>query len=388
VNGLRVYIIRYAEIGLKGKNRKNFEDALKRNIERVTGMKVKKQWGRFLIPVDEGIDLDDKLKKIFGIQNFSKGFLVSHDFEEVKKTVLVAVKEKLEQGEFKTFKVQAKKAYKEYKKGVYEMNSELGALVLKNFKELSVDVHNPDFVLGVEVRPEGILVFTDKVECYGGLPVGTGGRAILLLSGGIDSPVAGWYALKRGVLIESVTFVSPPFTSEGAVEKVKDILRVLREFSGGHPLRLHVVNLTQVQLRIKKSVPDKYSLLMYRRSMFRIAEKIAEEVNAIAFYTGENVGQVASQTLENLWSIESVTTRPVIRPLAGFDKTEIVEKAREIGTYEISIKPYQDSCVFFAPKNPATRSHPSALEELERSIPDLSALEEEAFRTRKIEVIE
>lgn len=146
-------------------------------------------------------------------------------------------------------------------------------MILKNFKELSVDVHNPDFVLGVEVRPEGVLIFTDRVECYGGLPVGTGGKAVLLLSGGIDSPVAGWYALKRGVLIESVTFVSPPFTSEGAVEKVRDILRVLREFSGGHPLRLHIVNLTKLQLEVKKNVPDKYSLIMYRRSMFRIAEK-------------------------------------------------------------------------------------------------------------------
>ncbi|KAF2960614.1 MULTISPECIES: tRNA uracil 4-sulfurtransferase ThiI [unclassified Thermotoga] len=385
---MRVYIVRYSEIGLKGKNRKDFEEILRRNIERVTGMKVKRQWGRFLIPIDENVTLDDKLKKIFGIQNFSKGFLVSHDFEEVKKYSLIAVKEKLEKRNYRTFKVQAKKAYKEYEKGVYEINSELGALILKNFKELSVDVHNPDFVLGVEVRPEGVLIFTDRVECYGGLPVGTGGKAVLLLSGGIDSPVAGWYALKRGVLIESVTFVSPPFTSEGAVEKVRDILRVLREFSGGHPLRLHIVNLTKLQLEIKKKVPDKYSLIMYRRSMFRIAEKIAEETDAIAFYTGENIGQVASQTLENLWSIESVTTRPVIRPLSGFDKTEIVEKAKEIGTYEISIKPYQDSCVFFAPKNPATRSHPSILEKLEHQIPDLPALEEEAFISRKVEVIE
>ena len=388
VKELRVYIVRYSEIGLKGKNRKDFEEALRRNIERVTGMKVKRQWGRFLIPIDENVTLDDKLKKIFGIQNFSKGFLVSHDFEEVKKYSLIAVKEKLEKGNYRTFKVQAKKAYKEYKKSIYEINSELGALILKNFKELSVDVHNPDFVLGVEVRPEGVLIFTDRVECYGGLPVGTGGKAVLLLSGGIDSPVAGWYALKRGVLIESVTFVSPPFTSEGAVEKVRDILRVLREFSGGHPLRLHIVNLTKLQLEVKKNVPDKYSLIMYRRSMFRIAEKIAEETGAVAFYTGENIGQVASQTLENLWSIESVTTRPVIRPLSGFDKTEIVEKAKEIGTYEISIKPYQDSCVFFAPKNPATRSHPSILEKLEQQVPDLPVLEEEAFTFRKVEVIE
>ncbi|PLV60080.1 tRNA uracil 4-sulfurtransferase ThiI [Thermotoga sp. KOL6] len=385
---MRVYIIRYSEIGLKGRNRKRFEETLKRNIEKVTGMNVKKQWGRFLIPVEDDTSLDEKLKKVFGIQNFSRGFLVNQDFEEVKRTALLAVKEKLEQGDYKTFKVQTKKAFKEYKKGVYEMNSELGALILKNFKDLSVDVHNPDFILGIEVRPEGILVFTDKVECYGGLPVGTGGKAVLLLSGGIDSPVAGWYALKRGVLIESVTFVSPPFTSEGAVEKVRDILKILREYSGGHPLRLHVVNLTKVQLEIKKVVPDKYSLIMYRRSMFRIAEKVAEETNSIAFYTGENIGQVASQTLENLWSIESVTTRPVVRPLAGFDKTEIVKKAREIGTYEISIKPYQDSCVFFAPKNPATRSHPSILEDLEQRVQNLRELEEEAFKSRRVEVIE
>lgn len=384
---MRVYILRYSEIGLKGKNRADFEKALRENIERVTGKRVLRIWGRFLLPIEDGVVLDEKLKRIFGIQSFSKGFFTDHNFENIRKFSLKVVEERVERQPAKTFKVQTKKAYKEYKMGIYEVNREIGSLVLRNFEQLSVDVHNPDFVLGIEIRPEGTLIYADRTECYGGLPVGTGGKALLFLSGGIDSPVAGWYALKRGVIFEAVTFVSPPFTSEGALEKVREILRVLKEYSSGHPLKLHVVNLTKVQLAVKKHAPDKYSLILYRRSMMRIADMIADEVGASAFYTGENVGQVASQTLENLWSIESVTTRPVIRPLSGFDKMEIVAKAKEIGTYEISVRPFQDSCVFFAPKNPATKSRPSILEEIERNVPELSQLEREAYETRRVEVI-
>ena len=382
-----VVVVRYSEIGLKGKNRKNFEEQLIKNIKRTLGVKVEKRHGRILIK-DGAIDSLEDIKRIFGVQNFSPGVSVPLDFEELKKAARLLVEEKSKQGA-KTFKVNAKRAFKGFKMGVYDINRELGAFILKSFPSLKVDVHNPDFVLGVEVREKEILVFTDKIPAYGGLPVGVSGKAVLLLSGGIDSPVAGWYALRRGVLVVPVTFMTPPFTTERSLEKVVEIVKILSKYSGGNPLSLNVVNMTEVQMAIRKNSPDKYRLILYRRSMFRIAERIAFEEGARAIYTGENVGQVASQTLDNMWSIESVTTLPVIRPLSGFDKVEIVNKAKEIGTYEISILPYQDSCVFFAPKRPATRSEPGIMEEIESNIEDLEKLEEEAFRNRKkLEVID
>jgi len=381
-----VIVIRYSEIGLKGKNRKNFEEQLIRNIKGTLNVKVERRYGRILIR-DGSVDSLDDIKRIFGVQNFSPGISVPHDFEEVKKASKILVEKKLEEGA-KTFKVNAKRAFKGFKMGVYDMNKELGAYVLRNFPTLKVDVHNPDFILGVEVREKEILVFTDKIEAYGGLPVGISGKAVLLLSGGIDSPVAGWYALRRGVLIIPVTFMTPPFTTERSVDKVVEIVKILSKYSGGNPLVLNIVNMTEVQMAIRENSPDKYRLILYRRSMFRIAEKIAFEEGARAIYTGENVGQVASQTLDNMWSIESVTSLPVMRPLSGFDKIEIVNKAKEIGTYEISILPYQDSCVFFAPKRPATKSEPKTMEEIENDIEGLRELEEEAFRNRKkLEVV-
>lgn len=382
-----VVVIRYSEIGLKGKNRKNFEEQLIKNIKKTLNVEVEKRYSRILIKND----LDDyslsSIKRIFGVQNFSPGFSVPHDFEKVKEASKILVEKKIKESA-KTFKVNAKRAFKKFKMGVYDINKELGAYILKNFPSLKVDVHNPDFILGVEIREKEILVFADKIKAYGGLPVGISGKGILLLSGGIDSPVAGWYALKRGVLVVPVTFMTPPFTSERSLDKVIRIVKILSKYSGGNPLVLNVINMTNVQMAIRNKSPDKYRLILYRRSMFRIAEKIAFEENARAIYTGENVGQVASQTLDNMWSIESVTSLPVIRPLSGFDKIEIIDKAKEIGTYEISILPYQDSCVFFAPKNPATKSEPKIMEEIEKTIENLEELEEEAFRNRKkIEVI-
>jgi len=381
-----VIVIRYSEIGLKGKNRKNFEEQLVRNIKEALNVKAERRYGRILIK-NGSVDPLDNIKRIFGIQNFSPGISVPHDFEEVKKASKILVEKKVKEGA-RTFKVNAKRAFKGFKMGVYDMNKELGAYVLKSFPSLKVDVHNPDFILGVEVREKEILVFTDKIEAYGGLPVGVSGKAVLLLSGGIDSPVAGWYALRRGVLIIPVTFMTPPFTTERSIDKVVEIVKVLSKYSGGNPLVLNIINTTEVQMAIRNNSPDRYRLILYRRSMFRIAEKVAFEEGARAIYTGENVGQVASQTLDNMWSIESVTSLPVMRPLSGFDKIEIVNKAKEIGTYEISILPYQDSCVFFAPKRPATKSEPKIMEEIESNIEDLKKLEEEAFRNRKrLEVI-
>ncbi len=376
----KVVLVKYAEIGLKGKNRKDFEDRLIENIKRVTGWNVKWRWGRIHAEVDWEEEDVSVLSKVFGVQNYSPAFLVGLDLEEVVEASLKLVEREIEEGK-KTFKVYARRAQTKFPLGVYEINRRVGAAVLKRFGEnLKVDVHEPDFILSVEVKEKEIYVYSRKIPGPGGLPVGVGGKAVLLLSGGIDSPVAGWYAMKRGVVITPLSFTSPPYTGKETKEKLIDLAGALKEYSGGRNIHLHLCPLTPVLELLKDRAPQKLLLVLQRRSMMRIAERLARRVKAVAIYTGESVGQVASQTLHNLGVIENATSLPVIRPLSGLDKVEIVNKAKEIGTYEISIRPQVDVCSVFTPKNPATKAKIEDVLAVEEGIrEDLFKAEEEVF---------
>ncbi|WP_143606662.1 tRNA uracil 4-sulfurtransferase ThiI [Thermosipho atlanticus] len=383
----KVVLVRYAEIGLKGRNRGYFESKLIENIRKIVKPpEINKRYGRIVIRLKEQLfeEIEDKLKYVFGIQNYSFAYAVVHDIEKIKKAAFELMKLNLKQQ--KTFKVETKRSFKQFPMKSQEMSAYIGAYLLEQFPQLKVDVHNPEITVGIEIKEKEVFVFIDKKKLYGGLPVGVSGKALLLLSGGIDSPVAGWYMLKRGVNIETISFLSPPFTTEKSVKKILDLANILANYVPDS-LRAWIVPFTEIQQYIKNNVPDRYSLIVQRRSMMRIANKLAAKIKAKALITGENVGQVASQTLTNLHSIENVSKLPVLRPLIGFDKTEIVNKSKEIGTYEISILPYIDSCVAFAPKNPATSSSINKLEVIESKLKKLSTLEETVFEKIKKYVI-
>ncbi len=375
----KVLLIKYAEIGLKGKNRKEFEDILISNIRRSTGWDVSWRWGRIIANIDWEVEESSKIKRVFGVQNFSKAFVVDLDMEDIERAAVEISKLEVENGK-RTFKVKAKRSQKKFEYGVYDINSIVGARILREFPELHVDVHNPEFTVNIEVKEKEAYVYSDKSRGPGGLPVGTGGKAILLLSGGIDSPVAGWYAMKRGVVVSALSFTSPPYTGKDTKKKLISLVERLKEFSGGRNIHLYLCPLTPVLEFLKDKAPSRYLLILQRRSMMRIAERLAKKIRVSAIYTGESIGQVASQTIENIAAIEETTTLPVIRPLAGLDKVEIVKKAEEIGSYEISIMPQVDVCSMFVPKNPVTKAKLSVVKEIEEELSEkLAKLEEESF---------
>ncbi|ABS60616.1 tRNA uracil 4-sulfurtransferase ThiI [Fervidobacterium nodosum] len=380
----RVFVIRYSEIGLKGKNREFFEKKLIDNILKIVRpAAVNKRYGRIIVRIgrNDPNALEERLKYVMGIQNYSLGYALAHDIDEVKKVSLELAKLEVEKG-YKTFKVSAQRGYKDFPLNSIELNREIGGYIYENIPGLKVDVHNPEFEIGIDVREKEIFVFSGKKYLSGGLPVGVSGRALLLLSGGIDSPVAGWYAMRRGLELQTLTFLSPPMTTEKSVQKILDLGRVLARYLP-NGLRMWIVPLTEVQMYIKENAPDEYSLILQRRSMMRIANMIARRVKAKAIITGENLGQVASQTLTNMAAIEDASSLLVLRPLIGFDKIETTNKAKEIGTFEISIQPYIDSCVAFAPKKPATKSDINEIRKVEEKLDELSDLEYQAFKKRE-----
>jgi len=380
----RVFVVRYSEIGLKGKNREFFEKKLIDNILKIVRpAAVNKRYGRIIVRIgrNDPNALEERLKYVMGIQNYSLGYALAHDIDEVKKVSLELAKLEVEKG-YKTFKVSAQRGYKDFPLNSIELNREIGGYIYENIPGLKVDVHNPEFEIGIDVREKEIFVFSGKKYLSGGLPVGVSGRALLLLSGGIDSPVAGWYAMRRGLELQTLTFLSPPMTTEKSVQKILDLGRVLARYLP-NGLRMWIVPLTEVQMYIKENAPDEYSLILQRRSMMRIANMIARRVKAKAIITGENLGQVASQTLTNMAAIEDASSLLVLRPLIGFDKIETTNKAKEIGTFEISIQPYIDSCVAFAPKKPATKSDINEIRKIEEKLDELSDLEYQAFKKRE-----
>jgi len=350
-------LVRYGEISTKGRNRKMFTAKLRENILQALKdfptISVSASRDRLHIQLGEenGEEIIPRLEKIFGIQSFSPVVKVAQDIEEISQAGLALVQKSFTPG--KTFKVSARRADKKFSLDTNELNYEVGSYILRNMDGLKVDVKNPDINLNVEVRKEGVYLSSEIYQGSTGMPVGASGKAMLMLSGGIDSPVAGYLTMKRGVEIEAVHFHSPPFTSERAKQKVIDLSKKLSAFSG--KVKLHIIPFTKIQQTIHDQVPENYTMTSTRRMMLRIADEIREKNEGLALVTGESLGQVASQTLESMQAINDVTNTPVLRPLIAMDKLEIIDIAQKIDTHDISILPYEDCCTIFTPPAPKTR---------------------------------
>lgn len=349
-------LVRYGEISTKGKNRKLFIERLRANVQYVLkgfpNLKIRAQRDRMYIKLN-GENFDEiavRLKKVFGIQSFSPVMRIGKDLEEVKEKSVQLMESLNASG--KTFKVQAKRVDKEYPHRTNELNQILGGHLLTSIENLKVDVHNPDLELKVEIRKDAAYLTCEVIKGAGGLPVGSGGKAMLMLSGGIDSPVAGFLAMRRGLQIEGVHFYSPPFTSERSKQKVLDLSEKMAQVSG--KFILHIVHFTELQQEIIQNVPENYTMTVMRRMMMRITDEIRERRKGLAIVNGENIGQVASQTLESMYAINEVTNTPILRPLLTYDKNDIIELARDFDTLEISNRPYEDCCTIFVPAQPKT----------------------------------
>ena len=367
------FLIKYAEIGTKVKNRYLFEDALMKQIrhalKEVEGsFLVTKETGRIYVKAEEDYDFEDvveALKRVFGIAWICPMFQTKErDFENLKKEVINYIGQ-VYQDKNLTFKVDSRRADKKYPVTSEQMNRDLGEVVLNAYPEMKVDVHKPQIMLHVEVR-NMVNIYSEMIPGPGGMPVGTNGKAMLLLSGGIDSPVAGYMIAKRGVKIEAVYFHAPPYTSERAKQKVVDLARLVSRYSG--PIRLHVVNFTDIQMYIYEQCPHEELTIIMRRYMMKIAQTIGEESGCLALITGESIGQVASQTVQSLAATNEVCTMPVFRPVIGFDKQEIVDIAEKINTYETSIQPYEDCCTIFVAKHPVTKPNSKVIRHSEEKL--------------------
>ncbi|GAE25834.1 tRNA S(4)U 4-thiouridine synthase [Halalkalibacter wakoensis JCM 9140] len=349
-------LVRFGEIALKGKNRSIFEKQLQQNIKMSLkaspNLKIKRTYGRIVIELngESHEAVVEKLKDIFGIHSFSLAIKVENDLEEIKKAALTVLED---HDHVKTFKITGKRAYKPFHLDSMQINREVGGYVLAHANGVKVDVHNPDVDIRVEVRETATYVTSGFYEGAGGLPVGTSGKVLLLLSGGIDSPVAGYLTMKRGAKIEAVHFHSPPYTNERAKQKVIDLAKSLTKF--GSSVVLHLVPFTDIQMHLHKNIPSNLQMTIMRRVMLRISEKIANERKILALATGESLGQVASQTLHSMNTINEVTNLPIIRPLITMDKLEVIDIAKKIDTYETSILPFEDCCTIFLPPDSKTR---------------------------------
>lgn len=377
------FLLKYGEIGLKGKNRYLFEDALVRQIrfalKDVDGnFQVHKSQARIYVDCEGEYDYEDTvehLQRVFGLVGICPVVrMEDQGFEQLKKDV-VAYMDEMYPDKNLTFKVEARRAKKTYPKTSMEINCDLGEAILDAFPETKVDVHKPDVLLNVEVRQE-IYVYSQIIPGAGGMPVGTAGKAMLLLSGGIDSPVAGYMIAKRGVGIEATYFHAPPYTSERAKQKVVDLAKIVSRYSG--PIKLHVVNFTDIQLYIYDQCPHDELTIIMRRYMMRIAEHFAKKDDCLGMITGESIGQVASQTMQSLAATNDVCTLPVYRPVIGFDKRDIVEIAEKIDTFETSIQPFEDCCTIFVAKHPVTKPN---IEVIRRSEEKLAEKIDEMMKT-------
>ncbi|HEX7065702.1 MAG TPA: tRNA uracil 4-sulfurtransferase ThiI [Bacillales bacterium] len=377
-------IIRYGELSLKGKNRNQFIDRLytnvRRKLEGFDQIKVKRSFDRMYVRLNGQPyqPVIRKLQDVFGIQALSVALQTDSELEAIQQGALDAVNEV---DNAQTFKVSAKRIDKNFSIHSQELNRVVGGYVLNNKKDIKVDVHNPDVDLRVEVKKEATYISGIEFPGAGGLPVGVGGKVMLMLSGGIDSPVAGFLTMKRGAEVEAVHFHSPPYTSERAKQKVTDICRELTNF--GSRIRLHVVHFTPVQEAINEVIPDNYRMTIMRRMMLRIVEKLAEKQGVLAAATGESLGQVASQTLESMNTINEVTNFPVLRPVLAMDKTEITAISKRIGTYDISIRPYEDCCTVFVPAAPKTKPNRERARQFENNLP-MDSLIEQAVKDTEI----
>ncbi len=387
------FLIKYAEIGIKGRNRYLFEDALVRQIKyalkRCDGaFEIRKTMGRIFVEAQGAFDFDEtveQLRRVFGIWGICPVIYVEDQGWEKLCGKVVAYLGEMYPDKNRTFKVNARRSRKNYPKDSMEINRDLGEVILGAFPEMRVDVHRPDILLNIEVR-EKIYVYSETIPGPGGMPVGTGGKAMLLLSGGIDSPVAGYMVAKRGVKIDAVYFHAPPYTSERAKLKVVDLARLVSRYTG--PIYLHVINFTDIQMYIYENAPHEELTIIMRRYMMRIAEAIAKETECLGLITGESIGQVASQTMSSLIATNEVCELPVYRPLIGFDKEEIVEVAKKIDTYETSIQPFEDCCTIFVAKHPVTKPNVNIIRKHERHMVEkLEELMKTALETDELIIV-
>lgn len=382
-----IILLKYGEISLKGLNRPMFEKQLLANVAKALAplgkFSIRKSQSTVYVePLGDDIDMQaatERLSKVFGIVNICPAAKCQKTIEDIERTTLECLSQIDLNG--KTFKVEAKREDKQFPMNSPQLCRHMGAVILKNTEGLSVDVHNPDILVQIEIRKEA-FIFTQKVSGAGGMPVGTAGRAALLLSGGIDSPVAGWMISKRGVVLDAVHFHSHPYTSDRAKEKVIELAKIMTQYTG--PIRLHIVPFTDIQLDIIDKCPKNYLTIIMRRLMMRIAEKIARESGAMALITGESIGQVASQTMESLVVTDNAVDMPVFRPCIGMDKEEIVTISKKIDTYETSILPYEDCCTIFVPKHPKTKPSISEIQEAEKPLTDPEGMMEKAIQDREI----
>ena len=349
-------LVRYGELTLKGTNRKMFVNQLKDNVKRalipLSGYHVKGKRDRMYIELSPEADINEiihRLSKVYGIKSISPVIKIDKNEEKINQSA-IQLSQDFVKGS--TFKVDVKRVDKSFRLDTYELQRQVGGAILKENNNITVNVKNPDYEIKIEVRMDAIYIYEKVIAGAGGLPVGTGGKTLLMLSGGIDSPVAGIEVMKRGVTVEAIHFHSPPFTSEKAKDKVIELTRILAERVG--PIKLHLVPFTEIQKQINKVVHPRYTMTSTRRMMMRISDKVVHQINANAIVNGENLGQVASQTLKSMYAINHVTATPVLRPLLTLDKEDIIKKAKELGTFETSIQPYEDCCTIFTPKNPVT----------------------------------
>ena len=388
------FLIKYAEIGVKGKNRYLFEDALihqiKFALKRCEGkFLISKTQGRIFVEAEGEFDYEEtvaQLQHVFGISGICPMIYVEDEgFEKLSERVVRYVDE-VYPDKNKTFKVNARRARKNYPRESMEINADLGEAILNAYPEMKVDVDNPEIMLTVEIR-EKIYIYSEIIPGPGGMPVGTGGKAMLLLSGGIDSPVAGYMIAKRGVKIDAVYFHAPPYTSERAKQKVVDLARLVSRYTG--PIYLHVINFTDIQLYIHEKCPHEELTIIMRRYMMRIAEHIAKETGCLGLITGESIGQVASQTMNSLIATNEVCELPVYRPLIGFDKEEIVAVAKKIDTFETSILPFEDCCTIFVAKHPVTKPNVNIIRRHEKNLEEqIDALVKTALETDELIIVD
>ncbi|WP_058307091.1 tRNA uracil 4-sulfurtransferase ThiI [Gracilibacillus massiliensis] len=384
-------VIRYGELTLKGRNRKLFTTQLAQNVRQALrsfpAIKVEKKRDRMYIVLngEDPEPIIEICRNIFGIQNMSLAIKVANEVEDIKEQALKLL---IETENVETFKITTKRSNKDFPIGSQEFNHVLGGYLLSNTEGITVDVHQPDLEITVDIRTEATYLTSKKIQGAAGLPVGSSGKSLLLLSGGIDSPVAGYLTMKRGVQLEAIHFHSPPYTSERAKEKVLDLAEKLSFY--GHSLKVHIVPFTALQQKIHREIPHGYSMTVMRRMMMRISEAVAKKEGILSLITGESLGQVASQTMESMHAINAVTNYPVIRPLVAMDKEEIISISEQINMYDISIRPYEDCCTVFVPKDPKTKPRLEKVEQFEANIAFEQDIEEilEATETVKIELKE
>ena len=388
MNEQNIFIVRCGEVALKGMNKPYFEKMLvnriKKLLKKFDNVEAYRHEGLIFVRADKKHDPEiiiGEISKVFGVASISPALECESELNSIGDAAVALMMDLIEKKGIKTFKVDAKRADKNFPVKSPEIARIIGAKVLVGCKVLKVDVHNPDCVLFVDLRKDKSYVFEQKISGFGGLPLGTNGKGMVLLSGGIDSPVAAWMMAKRGMLIETVHFHSYPYTSQRAQEKVEDLARIIAQYCGR--FKMNVINLLPIQEQIVENCPEEETTILVRRFMMRIAEKVAQKSGCTMLITGENLGQVASQTAEALVVTDATVKMPVMRPLIALDKVDIIQKAKDIGTFETSIMPYEDCCTVFLPKHPATKPKLEKILESESKL-DVDALVEAAVEKKEI----